>query len=451
MTNSYDVIVLGAGNAGFAPAGVAKEAGKSVLVIEGRDYGGTCPTRGCVPKKVLVAAGETLQAIASASEHKISAQINSIDWPALMSRKETFTEGVPEMFSGSLKNREIDTVEGQAKFVGEHEIEVNGETYDAKKIVIATGSKPRILPIPGFENAISSDDILNLPAVPESMVFIGAGVIGLEFAHVFSRAGSKVTVIEVADRPLPGLDADVVKALSEETKRIGVDVFTGANTKSIDKANGGFKVTFEHDGKEHTIDAAVVANGTGRIADVEDLNLEAAGVEHDRHVIAVDEHLRSVSNTDIFVAGDANAQSGPQLSPVATYEGRIVGHNLLHDNDLQTADYMNIPSCVFTVPALASVGYQEEAATAAGLKFETKSNDLTTWRSAKTYAEQAAFAKVLVEEGTGNILGAHLLGHGAPETIHLFAFAITYGVTAPQLANTIYAYPTFTSDVKFLI
>ncbi|MDA0240106.1 MAG: NAD(P)/FAD-dependent oxidoreductase [Proteobacteria bacterium] len=451
MANSHDLIVLGAGNAGFAPAGIAKAAGQSVLVVENTDFGGTCPIRGCVPKKVLVAAGETLQHIASAKEHKISASFNSIDWPALMERKDTFTDGVAEMMEDSLKGRDIDTVTGTAKFTGKHEVEINGEKYEAKKFVIATGSKPRNLPIPGFDHAISSDDILQLQKVPKSLVFIGAGVIGLEFSHVFSRAGSKVTIIELADRPLPGLDADAVAALTEESKRIGIEILTSANTKSIEKSGAGFKVTVEHDGKERTIDADVVANGSGRIADVEDLNLEAAGVHHDRHVIAVDEHLRSVSNPDIYVAGDANAQAGPQLSPVATYEGRIVGHNLTHDGDLQTASYLNIPSCVFTVPPLASVGYQEAAAEAAGLKFAVKTNDLTSWRSAKTYAEHAAYAKVLVEEGTGKILGAHLLGHGAPETIHLFAFAITYGVTAEQLSNTIYAYPTFMSDVKFLI
>ena len=183
-------------------------------------------------------------------------------------------------------------------------------------------------------------------------------------------------------------------------------------------------MTFEHDGKEQTVEADVVANGSGRVADVDELDLEAAGVEHDRHVIKLDEHLRSVSNLDIYVAGDANAQARPQLSPVATYEGRIVGHNLTSDNGLRSANDLNIPSCIFTVPPLASVGYQEAEATAAGLKFEVKSNDLTSWRSAKTYAETAAYAKVLVEEGKGKILGAHLLGHGAPETIHLFAFAI---------------------------
>lgn len=451
MAKEYDLIVLGAGNAGFAPAGMAKEAGQSVLVVEGRDFGGLCAIRGCVPKKVLVATAETLQHIASASEHKIDASFNGLDWSALIERKETFIEGVPDMMEGSLKNRDIDTIAGRAKFTGPNEIEVNGETYTGKKIVIGTGSKNRELPIPGFEHAITSDDILNLPERPNSIVFIGAGVIALEFGHVFVRAGSKVTLLEVAPQPLPMLDEDAVAALTKESKRIGIDIRTSVSTKNIEKTSDGYRITFEENGKDVTLTADVVANGAGRIADVEDLDLAAAGIDHDRHVIAIDENLRSISNPNVYVAGDANAASGPQLSPVATYEGRIVGHNLLNENELKTADYSNIPSCVFTLPQLASVGLKEDQATAQGLKFSVKSNDLIDWRSAKTYAEKAAFAKVLVEDGTGKILGAHLLGHGAPETIHLFAFAMTYGVTAEQLGSTVYAYPTFMSDIKFLV
>jgi len=452
MLKEYDLIVLGAGNAGFAAAGMAKEAGWSVLVIETRDFGGTCALRGCVPKKVLVAAGEVLQSIAKASEHKISATLNEIDWPALIARKQIFVEGVPKSFEGSLENRNIDTLHGQAKFISDHEISLNGDSYRGKKIVVATGSKPRELPIPGFQHTISSDDILDLEKRPESLIFIGAGVISLEFSHVFARAGTKVTVLEVLDQPLPMLDQDAVSNLTEESRRIGIDIRTGIKTNSIEKNQQGFTVNIEQNGKQQTLTADIVANGTGRIAAVEDLDLEAANIEHDRHIIMVDEHLRSVSNPDVFVAGDANASSGPQLSPVATYEGKIVGHNLLNSgNEMKTAIYHSIPNCVFTVPALASVGYLEAAAKQKGLQFDVKSNNLIDWRSSKTYAESASYAKVLVEKGTGKILGAHLLGHGAPETIHLFAFAITYGVTAEQLAGAVYAYPTFSSDIKFLV
>ncbi|MDP6841743.1 MAG: NAD(P)/FAD-dependent oxidoreductase [Rhodospirillales bacterium] len=320
MQQSYDVIVLGAGNAGFAPAGMAREAGKSVLVIEGRDFGGTCALRGCVPKKVLVAAGETLNAINDAAEHKIDAKFNAIDWPALMMRKQTFVEGVPDMFEDSLTGRGIDTAHGQAKFTGRNEIQVNGETVRAERIVIATGSKPRQLPIPGFEHAIDSDAILELSQRPDRLVFIGAGVIGLEFAHVFARAGTDVIILEVADKPLAMLDQDIVAALSEESARIGIGIRTGVMTKSIEKLEGvagnGFKVTYEDGGAdEHqairalTIEADVVANGAGRVAAVADLDLDAGGIDHDGPVIKLNQHLQSTSNPAVYVAGDANAGS----------------------------------------------------------------------------------------------------------------------------------------------
>ena len=196
------------------------------------------------------------------------------------------------------------------------------------------------------------------------------------------------------------------------------------------------------------ISTVVVANGAGRVADIDELSLDAAAVEQAQTGIIVDEYPRSVSNPDVFVTGDVLAT--PQLSAVATYEGIIVAHNLTQEQ-LESPDYSSIPSSVFTLPTLASVGLTEAAATDKGLQFETHINDLRDSRSAKTFAENAAFAKVLVDNSNNNIVGAHLLGHGTQENIHIFAFAMKYGVTAKELAQTVYAYPTFASDIKFMV
>ncbi len=448
MTHDFDVVVLGGGNAGVAAASAAKAAGRSVALVESREVGGTCPLRGCVPKKVLVATAEALQTIALAPEHHISVGPARLDWPKLIERKQTFVDGVPEMFEDMLKGRGIEVVHGGARFLDPHTVAIDGTPYRGGKIVIATGSAPRSLPIPGFAHVITSEDILDLDALPESLIFIGAGVIGLEFTHVFTRAGTKVTIIELAERPLPALDADVVARLADETRRLGVDLYTGARTTRIERGADGLVVHFEHEGKQKSVAAALVANGAGRVPDVAGLDLAAGNIDHDGLVIAVDDYLRSRSNADVFVAGDAGP--GPQLSPVASYEGRIVGHNLVN-GALVAPSYLDIPAAVFTVPTLASVGYGEEAAGAAGLDFEVKANDFTSWRSARTYAETAAFSKVLVEKGSGRILGAHLLSHGAGETVHLFAFAIRHGITAPMLTDTTYAYPTFASDIKNML
>ena len=449
MSSEVDVIVLGSGNAGFAAIGAAHIAGKSAVMVESRDIGGTCPLRGCVPKKVLVAAAECLHQIALAPEHRISVGPATLDWKKLIARKQTFVDGVPDDFRKSLENRGIQVAEGPAKFTGPHEVAVNGQTFVGKKTVIATGSKPRPLPIPGFEHAITSDDILDLQEQPKSIVFIGAGVIGMEFTHVFARAGTKVTILEALPRLLPRLDPDAVAKLHAESERIGIEIFTGVEVEAVAKAGRGLEVRFTHDGVEKRVAADQVANGTGRVPDLDGLDLAAGGIEHEGTRIAVDEHLRSVSNPRVYVAGDA-LWSSAQLSPLASHEGRVVAENILN-GDTATPDYDTVPSAVYAVPALASVGLTEEEARARGLDFAVKANDLTGWRSSQTHAESAAFSKVLIEAGTGRILGAHIVGHGAEEIIHLFAFAMKHGITAQGLGESVYAYPTFAADIKHML
>lgn len=449
MSSHFDVLVLGTGNAGMAAAGAARAAGKEVAMIEARDVGGTCPIRGCVPKKVLVAAAQVLDQIDRAPAHHIDVAKATLDWPKLIERKETFVAGVPEDFKHSLDSRGISLIEGRAKFTGPNEILVGDKTLTADKIVIATGSVPRALPIPGWEHTITSDEILVMAEQPDSIVFVGGGVIAMEFSHVLARAGVNVTILEALPRLLPRLDEDVVAALQAETQRLGVEIITGISVEAIESTGDDYTVYFEKDGKTLERTASLIANGTGRVADVDGLDLEAGCIAHDNGRIDVTDHLRSTSNPRVYVAGDA-LWSTAQLSPVATYEGRIVGQNVVEE-DSAVPDYADFPSAVYTVPALASVGLTEAEATEKGLVFETKINDMTSWRSARTYAETAAFAKILVEEGTDKILGAHMLGHGAEEVIHLFSLAIKHGITAEELAGRVYAYPTFASDLKFLV
>ena len=215
MTEAYDAIVLGTGNAGMAAAGALRAAGKSVAMVESWDVGGTCPLRGCVPKKVLVAAAQVLHQIALAPQHHIEVGAPKLDWAALIARERGFVEGVPEAFAKSLEGRGIELIRGRARFTGPDRIAVGARVLEADKILIATGSKPRPLPIPGAEHLITSEDILEMAELPERLVFIGGGVIALEFAHVFARAGTKVTILEALPRLLPRLDPDAVAKLRE--------------------------------------------------------------------------------------------------------------------------------------------------------------------------------------------------------------------------------------------
>lgn len=449
MPIDYDVLVLGAGNGGLAAAGAARAAGQSVLVVEGRDVGGVCPLRGCVPKKVLVAAAQALDAIARASTHEISVGPATLDWQRLIERKRTFVEGVPEELEKSLINRGIDLVRGQAKFTGLREIAVGADHFSGDKIVVATGSTPRPLPIPGAEHLITSDDLLELSLLPSSLTFVGAGVIAFEFAHVLARAGTQVTLLEVAPRVLPTVDEDAAARIAEVTRDLGVRIETAVTIERIETRGDGYSVHYRKEGRSIAPSSQVVANGAGRVADLAGLNLAAAGITLDRGQIELDDYLRSVENPNVFFAGDA-IPGRPQLSPLATYEGNVVGFNLTH-GELQVVEYGHQPAAVYTVPALATVGLSEADATEAGLDFEVRTNDMLEWRSARTYGETAAWAKVLLEKKSGLILGAHLVGHGAEETIHTFALAIEKEIPAMELASRVYAYPTFHADLKFLV
>jgi len=449
MAADFDLIVLGSGNAGMGAAGVARAAGKTVAMVECRDVGGTCPLRGCVPKKVLVAAAQALHQIELAGIHHIEAGPARLDWPRLVEREQGFVRGVPDEFAKSLENRGIELLRGEARFVDATAVTVDGRRLQAGKVVIATGSTPRNLPIPGSEYTITSDDILVMPELPESIIFIGGGVIALEFSHVFARAGVDVTILEAMHRLLPRIEADLVEQVTKESRRIGIDILTDAQVDRVEMTGGERTVHFRHGGRARRCSAAVVANGIGRVPDVERLDLDAAGIDHEGAAIAVDDYLRSLSNADAFVAGDALAGSA-QLSPLATYEGRLAGRNAV-EGTKEKADYTAVPACVFTVPAAASVGLTEAEAREKGLDFAAKVNAMGMWRSSQTHAETVSWAKILVEAGSDRVLGAHMIGHAAEEVIHLFAMAMRHGITADRIAGAVYAYPTFASDIKFLV
>jgi glutathione reductase (NADPH) len=248
---------------------------------------------------------------------------------------------------------------------------------------------------------------------------------------------------------LPRMDSDAVSALKQESERIGIEILTDVTIGSIEKTSDGLTVHFEHEGTKKSSSAACVANGTGRIANVDGLDLDAGQIDHDGLRISVDEYLCSTSNRDVYVAGDA-LWSSAQLSPVATYEGRIAARNILNGNN-SIPEYASIPSAVYTVPALASVGMSEAEALTSGLDVQVRINDLRDWRSSKMYAETAAYSKVILQAGSGKILGAHVLGHGGEEIIHLFAFAMKHGLTTDDLKDTVYGYPTFASDLKYML
>lgn len=447
---AFDLVVVGAGNAGQAAAGAARGAGWNVAIVEADLVGGVCPNRGCTPKKVLVAAAETLDIIRRAAGHGITVAAATLDWQALIARKQSIIDPLPEAMASSLEQRGIALLRGTGAFTADRLLQVGDRWLRARKFVIATGSRPRPLSFEGAELVSTSDDFLSMATLPDSMLFIGAGVVAMEFAHVLARAGSKAIVLARGERPLGHFDADAVAALVAHSREVGIELHCHAKVTRIHRNGTRLIVEFEQAGAARTLEVERVLNGSGRVGNVDGLGLEHLGIQVHGHSVALDAHLRSLDNPDVYFAGDA-IEGAPQLSPLATTEGKLVGHNLLHEDDLRAIDYRTVASAVFTIPAIARVGLTAAQAQTRGMSFEIKSTDMREWISARTYREEAAYAKVLVETGSGAILGADLVGHGAADTIHIFALAMRYGIPAAALRTLDYAYPTASNDVKYLV
>jgi glutathione reductase (NADPH) len=445
----YDVLIVGGGNAGIGVTVATRAAGCSVAMIEARELGGTCPNRGCTPKKVLVAAGHALDEIERSRAHGISVGEPRLDWAKLIDREKEMISHIPDSLGRLMSERGVNVINGKAAFIGPNAVRVDGREIEARHIVIAAGSKPRSLPISGAEHMITSDDVLSERDQPRDVIFIGGGVIALEFAHVYARAHTKVTILEVLPRLLPAMDEDAVAQIRAESERIGIDARTGVKVVRIEARGGRLRVIFEQDGREHAVEADRVVNGAGRIPDVDHLNLEAGCVQYRNGRIETDDYLRAKSNQSVYVCGDVFSGSA-QLSPIATYEGRIVGRNIVA-GPVAKPDYASIPSCVYSIPALASVGWTEAKAKEFGHKIKVHTNDMNDWLSAKTYNEIKAWAKVIVDEATDHILGTHIVGHAGEELIHIFAFAMKFGITASDIRDSVYAFPTFSADIKSMM
>jgi glutathione reductase (NADPH) len=448
-SEAFDVVILGGGNAGIGVTGPVRRAGMSVAMIESHDLGGTCPNRGCTPKKVLVAAGHALHEIERAAIHHISVGRPRLDWPALIDREKDLIKDIPANLARSMARREVEVIRGHGVFAGPNAIRIGDRHIEAGHIVIATGSRPRPLPIPGAEHMITSDEMLSERKLPGSVIFVGGGVISLEFGHVYARAGADVTILEALPQLLPAMDGDAVARIQAESERIGIRVRTNVGVKGIEPADSRLRVTYVHEGIEHVIEADRVVNGAGRVANVDRLDLAAGNVEHANGRVAVDQHLRSTSNRLAYVCGDAVPVS-PQLSPIATYEGDIVGRNIV-EGPKYSPDYAGMATSVYTVPALAAVGLTEAAASQKGLAIRVHTSDMHDWFSARTYAETVAWSKIIVDDVTDRILGAHFVGHAGQELVNIFGLAMRFGITASQIKDYVYAYPTFSSDIKHML
>jgi glutathione reductase (NADPH) len=465
----FDLVVIGTGAAALTVAHKCSSAGWKVAVIDSRPFGGTCALRGCDPKKVLVGAAEVIDMNKRMTGKGVKTYgVTAMDWQELMRFKRTFTEGVPQSREKSFQKAGISSFHGRAIFTGSRNVKVrNNESLEGRYILIAAGAKPMKLNIPGEQYLTISDQFLDLDQLPDQIVFVGGGYISFEFAHVAARAGAKaVTIVHRGNRPLENFDPDLVNMLVERTRNLGINVILETEVKGIEKndsssAGRKFVVNIapkggggggEESGKknERSIDADMVVHGAGRNPEIEDLELEKAGIEYEKKGVKVNEHLQSVSNPAAYAAGDCAASGGLPLTPIASYDGQIVADNLLKA-DKVAVDYKGTPSVVFTIPPLASVGLSEENARKMGLKFKANHSSTSEWYSSRRINESHSGFKVLIEEGTDRILGAHLLGPHADEVINIFAMAIRLELKASDLRKALWSYPTNTSDIIYML
>lgn len=438
----YDAIIIGSGPAGNAAAYGLKEQGKNVAIIEADLWGGTCPNRGCDPKKMLMSGVEAQKRIKTMIGKGFE-QTPKIIWNDLMTFKKSYTDYVPQNTKDGLDAAEIDRYHGQASFIDENRIIVNDQNLTADQFLIATGQRPAVLPIEGQDLLQSSTDFLAMEHLPEKLVFIGAGYISFELAVIANAAGSEVHIIHHNDRPLKEFDQELVSSLVEHMKSEGIQFHFNVDTTAVELIHPNYRIT----GENFDLVANMVIGATGRIPNVEGLNLGKAGVVYDKKGIKVDEHLRTTQH-NIFACGDVVAKKQPKLTPVAGFEAGYVVHAMA--NDTEAIEYPLIPTIVFGDQRLARVGLSERELAAHPEKYHSETINLSSWYTYHRINDQNARIKFVYDE-ENRIAAISCLSQLADEVINYLLIILTKKMTHKEVEQYIFAYPSPASDLSYFI
>ena len=440
----FDVTVIGAGPGGYVAAIKAAQLGEKVAIIEKDSHGGTCLNRGCIPTKALVASADAYQRVNNAEEFGVSAKKVSFNWEKISSRKDNVVKKLRNGIGALLKSNKIEIIKGEAKLKSRHEIEVssgkNKEIIKSKKIILATGSepaKPGFFPFDG-KKVLDSTDLLKITKLPKSIIIVGGGVIGCEFANILNTFSVKVTVVEMLDRLLPLEDKDISKAVTKKFKDAGIDVITGVAIENIKiTANGvGGKIQ----GKP--LSAQMMLVGVGRALNTKNIGLEDAGVKLDKiGAVIVNERLQT-SVANIYAIGDITNKM--QLAHVASAQGIVAAINAA--GGMEKMDYRVVPNCIFTIPEIGTVGMTEAEAKEAG---DIKVGKFYYAGLGKALAagEPEGFYKIIADAKTDEILGVQVYGAHATDIIAEAAVAMKLESTAEELGKTIHAHPTLAEGV----
>ncbi len=367
-----------------------------------------------------------------------------------MKHKHGFTDPVPLRMETNLARDRVNTLHGHARFTGIDQIDVDGTTYNANRFLIATGARPRLLNFPGHEQLIDSTEFLDLDSLPARILFVGGGFVSFEFAHIVARAGSTAVIVDHRPRPLKSFDPDLVDLLVDRGREVGVDLRGNTRVVAIEQANSGFLVTIERDGASETIETDLVVHGAGRVADLAEMGLDAAGVEWGERGVRVSDHLQSTTNAAVWAAGDSANTAGMPLTPVAVSEAKVAVSNMIKGTTT-APDYAGIPTAVFTIPELVRVGLLESEAREQGIDLEIRYSDTSNWYSNYRIGERTSAAKILIDKSNDLIVGVHLFGPEYGELINTFGLAIKLGLTTSQLRSATAAYPTVGSDLGSML
>ena len=441
MTERYDIIVIGSGPGGYVAAIRAAQCGKRVAIVEKADAGGVCLNWGCIPTKALVRSAQVYADCKAAATFGVSIEGEvKPDWAKMVERERMVATTMNKGVQFLLKKNNIDVIAGFGRLKASDMVEVEGVDYEADHIILATGARPRVMPFMPIDgkHIISSKEALVLPELPESMVVVGSGAIGSEFAYIYATMGVKVTIVEYMPQIMPLEDEDTAKAMERAFRKLRATVMTSTTVKSVAvREDGKCDVLIEGKKGEQTLEADVVLSAVGIKSNIEDMGLEELGIEIERDKIKVDEHFKT-SVDGVYAIGDIIAT--PALAHVASAEAIHCVEHICGLNP-EAIDYSTIPSCIFTSPEVASVGMTEQQCQQQGIEYKVGRFPFTASGKATAAGDRDGFVK-LIFDAEDKLIGAHLVGAAVTEMLGEPTLAKRLGATAHTIARTIHSHPT---------
>jgi len=435
----FDILVIGGGPGGYVSAIRAAQLGAKTALIEKGDLGGTCLNRGCIPTKTLLTSAEKIAELKNMEEFGVKISGFEIDFKRIVKRKDSVIRRLRGGVKTLLKENSVKVFQGAAAFIDNHHVSLDtGENIYAEKIIIATGSVPKRIKLgDNKKNVIYSEDLLNIQELPENLVIVGGGVIGVEFASIFNSLGVKVTILELMDSILPQIDKEISNLLAKILKQKGINIYTSAKVLDIEEVGGFSNVIFERSGTKQEVLSDKVLMALGRISYTEGLNLDAAGIQYDVNGIKIGKN--SMTNVEhIYAIGDVTG--GTQLAHYASAQGSAVAEHALGHKSYSCLKY--IPACIYTQPEVASVGLTEKQMQKNGTHYQIARFPLSASGKALAMGSTDGMFKILHDPQTGEIFGVHLIGPRVTDIIGEACLAMRAELTVGDIATTIHAHPT---------